>query len=106
MQYVELHGTGTRSATRSRRAALGAALGADAPTGTPLLVGSAKTNVGHLEGAAGIVGLLKVVLSLAPPRAPGEPQLRRRRTRASRWTTLGLRVQRELARLAGRRTGR
>jgi len=42
----------------------GAALGAGRPAQSPLLVGSAKTNVGHLEGAAGIVGLLKAALSI------------------------------------------
>ncbi|MEV6129541.1 type I polyketide synthase [Streptomyces violaceusniger] len=64
VQYVELHGTGTRVGDPVEAAALGAVYGADRAADSPLLVGSAKTNVGHLEGAAGIVGLLKVVLSL------------------------------------------
>ncbi|GDY60234.1 hypothetical protein SVIO_108570 [Streptomyces violaceusniger] len=64
VQYVELHGTGTRVGDPVEAAALGAVYGAGRATNRPLLVGSAKTNVGHLEGAAGIVGLLKVVLSL------------------------------------------
>ncbi|MFB6894235.1 type I polyketide synthase, partial [Kitasatospora sp. NPDC056327] len=64
VQYVELHGTGTRVGDPIEAAALGAALGAARPAGSPLLVGSAKTNVGHLEGAAGIVGLLKAVLAV------------------------------------------
>jgi acyl transferase domain-containing protein len=64
IQYVELHGTGTRVGDPVEAAALGAALGTERPVGDPLLVGSAKTNVGHLEGAAGIVGLLKVALSI------------------------------------------
>ncbi|MFF1924896.1 beta-ketoacyl synthase N-terminal-like domain-containing protein, partial [Streptomyces sp. NPDC058221] len=63
-QYVELHGTGTPVGDPLEAAALGAALGAVREDGTPLLVGSAKTNVGHLEGAAGIVGLLKAALSI------------------------------------------
>ncbi|WP_327292735.1 type I polyketide synthase [Streptomyces sp. NBC_01198] len=62
--YVELHGTGTRVGDPIEAAALGAALGAARPAGDPLPVGSAKTNVGHLEGAAGIVGLLKTALAL------------------------------------------
>ncbi|WP_344318801.1 type I polyketide synthase, partial [Streptomyces yatensis] len=64
VQYVELHGTGTRVGDPVEAEALGAVYGADRAVDNPLLVGSAKTNVGHLEGAAGIVGLLKVVLSL------------------------------------------
>ncbi|MER5352643.1 SDR family NAD(P)-dependent oxidoreductase, partial [Kitasatospora sp. NPDC002551] len=64
VQYVELHGTGTRVGDPVEAAALGAVLGAARSAGGPLRVGSAKTNVGHLEGAAGITGLLKAVLSL------------------------------------------
>ncbi|MEU7941523.1 type I polyketide synthase [Microbispora bryophytorum] len=70
VQYVELHGTGTRVGDPIEAAALGAALGTGRPDGDRLAVGSAKTNVGHLEGAAGIVGLLKVALSLAHRELP------------------------------------
>ncbi|MBR7833504.1 SDR family NAD(P)-dependent oxidoreductase [Actinospica durhamensis] len=65
VQYVELHGTGTRVGDPIEAAALGAVLGTDRPAERPLLVGSVKTNVGHLEGAAGATGLLKTVLSLS-----------------------------------------
>ncbi|PTA47924.1 type I polyketide synthase, partial [Micromonospora sp. RP3T] len=64
VQYVELHGTGTPVGDPVEARALGAALGAARPADRPLAVGSAKTNVGHLEGASGIAGLLKVVLSI------------------------------------------
>ncbi|MER7706930.1 type I polyketide synthase, partial [Kitasatospora sp. NPDC097605] len=64
VQYVELHGTGTKVGDPVEAAALGAVLGAARTADGPLRVGSAKTNVGHLEGAAGITGLLKTVLSL------------------------------------------
>ncbi|MGW3789513.1 type I polyketide synthase, partial [Micromonospora chokoriensis] len=66
--YVELHGTGTRVGDPIEAAALGAVLGSG--RSTPLLVGSVKTNVGHLEGAAGITGLLKAALSLYHRRIP------------------------------------
>ncbi|WP_158687994.1 MULTISPECIES: type I polyketide synthase [Actinomycetes] len=62
VQYVELHGTGTRRGDPIEAAALGAALGEGRDE--PIEVGSAKTNVGHLEGAAGIVGLIKTVLAI------------------------------------------
>ncbi|NEY32345.1 SDR family NAD(P)-dependent oxidoreductase [Streptomyces sp. PRKS01-65] len=64
VRYVELHGTGTRAGDPVEAAALGAVLGADRPAGEPLLVGSVKTNIGHLDGAAGVIGLIKVALSL------------------------------------------
>ncbi|MBA0054242.1 type I polyketide synthase, partial [Streptomyces sp. AJS327] len=63
--YVELHGTGTRVGDPVEADALGSALGSGRPVDQPLLVGSVKTNIGHLEGAAGIAGLVKAVLSLA-----------------------------------------
>ncbi|MFC4147312.1 SDR family NAD(P)-dependent oxidoreductase, partial [Micromonospora mangrovi] len=70
VQYVELHGTGTPVGDPIEAAALGAALGAAREPSRPLLVGSVKTNVGHLEGAAGITGLLKAVLSLTHRHLP------------------------------------
>ncbi|MGW3205971.1 type I polyketide synthase, partial [Streptomyces sp. NPDC001135] len=68
--YVELHGTGTKVGDPVEAAALGAVLGTAREPGRPVRVGSAKTNVGHLEGAAGITGLLKAALSLSHRELP------------------------------------
>jgi acyl transferase domain-containing protein len=64
VQYVELHGTGTAVGDPVEAAALGAVYGA-ARAAAPLWVGSAKTNVGHLEGAAGITGFVKTALAIS-----------------------------------------
>ena len=60
--YVEAHGPGTKVGDPIECRALGTVLGAGRPADKPCLVGSIKTNLGHLEGAAGAVGLLKAVL--------------------------------------------
>jgi acyl transferase domain-containing protein/phospholipid N-methyltransferase len=62
--YVESHGTGTALGDPIEVGALGAVYGTARNPHTPLLIGSIKTNIGHLEAAAGLAGLLKVVLSL------------------------------------------
>ncbi|WP_370340315.1 SDR family NAD(P)-dependent oxidoreductase [Catenulispora sp. MAP5-51] len=62
--YVELHGTGTRVGDPIEAAALGAFFAPGREADRPLAVGSVKTNIGHLEGAAGIAGLLKAILSI------------------------------------------
>src|SRR6266545_567267 len=61
--YVEAHGTGTLLGDAVEATALGAVLSSDG-TGTPCRIGSVKTNLGHLEAAAGIAGLIKAVLSV------------------------------------------
>jgi polyketide synthase 13 len=64
LDYVETHGTGTALGDPVEAGALGAVLGAGRAADQPLLIGSVKTNLGHLEAAAGIAGLVKTVLAL------------------------------------------
>lgn len=62
--YVEAHGTGTPVGDPIEARAIGEAFGRSRPNGSRLLVGSVKTNVGHLESAAGVTGLIKTALAL------------------------------------------
>jgi len=62
VQYLEAHGTGTSLGDPIEIAAAAEAYGADRERATDLIVGSVKTNFGHLEGAAGIASLLKAAL--------------------------------------------
>ena len=68
--YVEAHGTGTSLGDPIEALALGAVLGAGRPDDRPFAMGSVKTNIGHLEGAAGAAGLIKLILSLQHEQIP------------------------------------
>jgi len=70
VDYIEAHGTATSLGDPIEVHALGAVFGADRPADRPLIVGSVKTNVGHLEAAAGVAGVIKAVLSLEHRRIP------------------------------------
>ncbi|BAY50153.1 beta-ketoacyl synthase (plasmid) [Scytonema sp. HK-05] len=64
INYVEAHGTGTPLGDPIEVRALGAVLGEGRSPDNPVIIGSVKTNIGHLEASAGVAGLIKVVLSL------------------------------------------
>ncbi len=64
VQYIEAHGTGTRLGDPMELRALGRVLETDRAPGEMCAVGSVKTNIGHLESAAGVAGLIKTALAL------------------------------------------
>ncbi|CAM9593565.1 unnamed protein product, partial [Chrysoparadoxa australica] len=70
VSYVEAHGTGTALGDPIEVGALKAVYGEDRDEDCPLVIGAVKTNIGHLEGAAGIAGLIKAVLVLQHQAAP------------------------------------
>ncbi|MFD0387917.1 polyketide synthase [Tistrella bauzanensis] len=70
IQYMEAHGTGTPVGDPIEARALGRVLAQGRPAGTACVVGSVKTNIGHLEAAAGIAGLIKATLALHHRRIP------------------------------------
>jgi acyl transferase domain-containing protein/acyl carrier protein len=70
VQYVETHGTGTLLGDPIEAGALGAVLGTARGADRPLVIGSVKTNIGHLEAAAGVAGLIKVALAVQHRRLP------------------------------------
>lgn len=70
VDYVEAHGTGTLLGDPIEARALGTVLGRGRPADAPLLLGAVKSNLGHTEAAAGIVGFAKTVLALQHGRIP------------------------------------
>jgi acyl transferase domain-containing protein/NADPH:quinone reductase-like Zn-dependent oxidoreductase/NADP-dependent 3-hydroxy acid dehydrogenase YdfG/acyl carrier protein len=70
VSYVEAHGTGTTLGDPIEMEALTTVYGADRDSSHPLRVGAAKTNLGHLEAASGIAGVIKTVLALQHRQIP------------------------------------
>jgi acyl transferase domain-containing protein len=89
--YIEAHGTGTSLGDPIELEALGGVFAKARAGREPVWVGSAKTNVGHLEAAAGVTGVLKAALALRHETIP--PHLHfRRPTPHVDWAKLGVRV--------------
>ncbi len=88
---IEAHGTGTELGDPLEVHALGGVFGADREASPPLLIGSVKTNIGHLEGAAGVIGLIKLVLALQHRTVPAHLHFRTPSPHIA-WDELPLRV--------------
>lgn len=70
IQYVETHGTGTKIGDPIEISALSGALKTDQKRSSPCLIGALKPNIGHLNSAAGVAGLIKTVESIKKAKIP------------------------------------
>ncbi|WP_232374998.1 type I polyketide synthase [Mycolicibacterium mengxianglii] len=91
VDFIEAHGTGTPTGDPVELNALAAVYGAARSSENPCAVGSVKPNTGHLEGGAGVVGLVKAALALHHEVIPPTAGVRTL-TPAVDWAASGLRV--------------
>lgn len=94
VNYVEAHGTGTSLGDPIELRALDAVFGPSRKAGRKLVIGTVKTNIGHLETAAGIAGLIKVLLALKHGRIPRHLHLTHLNTHVQ-WEQLSLSIPKE-----------
>jgi acyl transferase domain-containing protein len=91
VSYIEAHGTGTLLGDPIEVQALGAVFAPGRSPEHPLLLGSVKANIGHLEAAAGIAGLIKTVLALQHRLIPSQLHFKTPNPHIA-WPELSLRV--------------
>ncbi|MFC8382846.1 type I polyketide synthase [Nocardia sp. NPDC057272] len=94
VDFVEAHGTGTRLGDPMEAEALASVYGSVRPVGDPCLIGSVKSNIGHLEGAAGVASVIKTVLALRHAEIPRTP-LSTELNPDIPWDTSGIRLATE-----------
>jgi acyl transferase domain-containing protein/surfactin synthase thioesterase subunit/acyl-CoA synthetase (AMP-forming)/AMP-acid ligase II len=94
VDFVECHGTGTPLGDPIEVRALSAVYGRGRPAERPLLLGCAKANIGHVEAAAGLAGVLKAMLALEQERIPAQPRFGELNPHLP-WAELPVRVVRE-----------
>ncbi|CAM3145649.1 type I polyketide synthase [Janthinobacterium lividum] len=104
ISYVEAHGTGTRLGDPIEARALAAVFGEGHDVGHPLQVGAVKANLGHLEAAAGIAGLIKAALVVGHGEAPPQPGFEQLNPKID-WNHEVFRIARQHTPLAGRSDG-
>ncbi|MHC3468731.1 type I polyketide synthase [Streptomyces sp. 7R007] len=90
--YAEAHGTGTPLGDPIELRALAQSLRPQGPDGAPLLVGSAKPNIGHLEASAGMAGLIKAILAVHHGAIPPHVGVTTRPTPQVPWERMGLAI--------------
>lgn len=91
VDFVEAHGTGTPLGDPIEVEALGEVYGPSRAPDDPLLIGSVKPNIGHLESAAGVAGLMKLILALRAGELPAQRHFEVPNPRIA-WDSLGVRV--------------
>ena len=94
IDYVEAHGTGTSLGDPIEVRAIASVFGKNRDPERPVLIGSVKTNIGHLESAAGIAGVIKVVLALQHGRIPPHLHFRNPSPHIP-WNTIPVQVTRD-----------
>ena len=107
LQFIEAHGTGTALGDPIEVGALGNVFAERSPAAGPVRVGSVKSNFGHLESAAGIAGLMKLVLSLEHRQIPASLHCPKPNHRIE-WNRLPIRIATQKENWpehAGKRTG-
>ncbi len=107
VDYIEAHGTGTSLGDPIEVGAINAVFAGRSAQPEPLFVGSVKTNLGHLEPAAGIAGLIKLVLSIQHGKIPASLHFEKPNSRIE-WDALPIKVPTQLQtwnRAGGKRVG-
>lgn len=94
VQYVEAHATSTPLGDPTEVSAIANVYGSGRSPENPVLIGSVKPNVGHLEGGAGAVGFIKAALTVNKGVLPPQANLKKLNTKIS-WEESGVKVVRE-----------
>ena len=94
VQYVEAHATSTPLGDPTEVSAIASVYGSGRSPENPVLIGSVKPNVGHLEGGAGAVGFIKAALAINKGVLPPQANLKKLNTKVN-WKDAGVKVVQE-----------